>query len=242
MVTDEGVCIRQWDWSETSQTVSIFTRGQGIIRGIAKGAKRENARFSGGIEIMTRAEVISSSKPTDGLTLLAAWDLLETFPAARRSLSAFYAGMGMLDVVQRSLSERDPHPGLYDALVEGLRSLGEPAADRRALLRVIWKALDETGHRPELARDVSTGGDLEPARSYAFSARLGGLTRDDHGAAPGVWRVRAETVDLLRALAAGSPPDGDEGAVDRATRLLALYFREVFACELPALKAWLERS
>ena len=241
MVTDEGVCIRQWDWSETSQTVSIFTRDQGVIRGIAKGSKRENARFSGGIEVMTRAEVISSSKPTDGLTLLAAWDLLETYPAARRSLSAFYAGMTMLDLVHHALSERDPHPELYDALLEGLRALGGPEGDRWPLLRLLWNVLNETGHRPELHRDASTGGKLEPANSYAFSARMGGLTADTHDSGAPVWRLRAGTVDLLRNLAAGAPAPNDPPSIDRATRLLALYFREVFACELPSLKQWLDK-
>jgi DNA repair protein RecO (recombination protein O) len=241
MVTDEGVCIRQWDWSETSQTVSIFTRGQGVIRGIAKGAKRENARFSGGIEVMTRAEVISSAKATEGLTLLAAWDLLETYPAARRSLSAFYAGMTMLDLVHHALSERDPHAELYDALVDGLRSLGEPDADRRALLQLLWHVLSETGHRPEVERDAATGAGLETSSSYAFNARMGGLTAEAPQSGAPVWRVRAETVGLLRALSAGRPDAADPAAVDRATRLLALYFREVFACELPSLKQWLDK-
>jgi DNA repair protein RecO (recombination protein O) len=241
MVTDEGVCIRQWDWSETSQTVSIFTRDQGVIRGIAKGSKRENARFSGGIEVMTRAELISSSKPTEGLTLLAAWDLLETFPAARRSLSAFYSGMTMLDLVHHALSERDPHPALYDALIQALRALGGPQGDRWALLRLLWQVLSETGHRPELERDASTGGVLEAANSYAFNARLGGLTADVHNANAPVWRLRAGTVDLLRALAAGAHTPADPASIDRATRLLALYFREVFACDLPSLKHWLDK-
>ncbi|MCH7601829.1 MAG: recombination protein O N-terminal domain-containing protein, partial [Planctomycetes bacterium] len=35
-----AICIRRWDFSETSQTVSLFTSEAGIIRGLAKGAKR----------------------------------------------------------------------------------------------------------------------------------------------------------------------------------------------------------
>ena len=39
-ISDYAICIRRWDFSETSQTVSLFTRESGIIRGLAKGAKR----------------------------------------------------------------------------------------------------------------------------------------------------------------------------------------------------------
>jgi len=243
MVTDMGVCIRQWDWSETSQTVSIFGRDIGIVRGLAKGSKRENARFSGGLEVMTRAEFIVSLKPTEGLMTLAAWDLQETFPAARLSLSAFYAGMTMLDLIHHAIREQDPHPPLFDALLESLRGLGTPASDRLALLRLLWAVLSETGHQPELMLDVNSGKELEPARSYAFNARMGGLTRDAGEGGDGIWRVRSETVELLRGVSVGRG-DGtpDVPGVERATKLLALYFREVFACELPSMKVWLGKG
>src|SRR4051812_20305466 len=68
-VTDQAVCIRQWDWSETSQTVSLFGRETGVVRAIAKGSKREHSRFSGGLEVMTRGEMIVHIKAGDSLSL-----------------------------------------------------------------------------------------------------------------------------------------------------------------------------
>lgn len=239
LTTDQALCIRVWDWSETSQTVSLFGRTTGVIRGVAKGAKRENARFSGGLEVLTRGEFIASIKNTEQLALLTAWDLQETFPAARASLSAFYAGMTMLDLVHHAVKDHDQHPALFDALLASLRELGEPGRDTWALLCFLWTLLVETGHQPELFQDAA-GGELTDARSYAFSARLGGLTKDTPQS-DGVWRVRAETVTLLRGLAAGIQ-EGDRAAAQRATKLLALYFREVFACELPSMRGVLGRE
>lgn len=249
-VIDQAVCIRQWDWSETSQTVSVFARGHGIIRGVAKGSKREGSKFSGGLEVLTRGEVVANVKAAEGLALLTAWDLQETFPAARATLSAFYAGMCMLDLVHHAVRDSDPHEGLFDGLVACLRRLGEAREDRAATLAFLWGVLDETGHRPELDRDVRGGGVLAEAASYGFVPRLGGVTVDDRrgdGADGPVLRVRAETVALLRAVAAAS--DGDvaageleaeaaDAAVGRALRLLAVYFREVFAADPPSLRAF----
>jgi DNA repair protein RecO (recombination protein O) len=248
-VIDQAVCIRQWDWSETSQTVSVFSRAHGVLRGIAKGSRREHAPFSGGIEVLTRAEVSAIVKPASDLANITAWDLQETFPALRRSLPSFYTAMYMIDLVHHALSERDPHPLLFDALLDALRALAEPAGSRAALLRFQWAALSDTGYRPELDLDV-TGSSrrLPAARTYAFLPRLGGFTDDSPAPPPPApyWRVRAETLDLLRLVANGALPatgefaagaEASNDSLDRATRLLAAYFREVLGRDIPSMTA-----
>ena len=49
---DEAICIRHWDFSETSQTVGLFSRTHGLIRAIAKGSRRERGGFSGGVDLI----------------------------------------------------------------------------------------------------------------------------------------------------------------------------------------------
>ena len=51
---DQAICIRHWDYSETSQTVGLFGRTLGCFRGLAKGARRERGSFSGGLDLLTR--------------------------------------------------------------------------------------------------------------------------------------------------------------------------------------------
>lgn len=241
---DDAVCIRHWDWSETSQTVSLFSREHGIVRCVAKGSRRERSDFSGGLELATRGEMAVSLKRDGQLSNLTAWDLQEIFPQVRSSLSAFTHAMAMLDVVHHCLEPLDPHPGLFDALVRGLRSLTDPPAQRPALAVVLWTALDDTGHRPELFVDAATGAELPPpsdAGVRTFSPRAGGLVAGAVRDGP-AWRVRAETVELLRLIASGVWPDPDArdpATVERAARLLGWYFREVFGVEPPALAPFL---
>ncbi|HEX2838968.1 MAG TPA: recombination protein O N-terminal domain-containing protein [Phycisphaerales bacterium] len=252
--TDDAICVRAWDWSETSQTVVFFARALGVVRCVAKGSKREDARFSGGIEPMTRGELIVSLRKLErnpqSLATLTSWDLQEPFPAVRSGLSAFYAGHAMLDVVQHAVTDADPHPALYDALLAGARMLcGDAAVNDRAVLLVAWSALSDTGHAPELFRDVRTGDELSAARTYAFAPRLGGLTADAAGvgsvggaAVSPVWRVRAETVAVLRDVSRGGVSPGiDPVSIVRAASLLLMYYREVFSCDPSAVRAWMER-
>ncbi len=261
---DQALCIRVWDWSETSQTMVLFARDLGLLRAIAKGAKRPNANFSGGLEAMTRGELFVSTRPLlknpNALATLTAWDLQETFPDARRSLDAFYAGACLLDLVQHGLHDSDPHPQVFDAAIDALRSLTSTEVTRLTLLRFTWTLLHETGHAPELEVDVTTGEPLPSAASFAFLPHRGGFARD--GLAIGlldtrtfekqtdrdgersndmVWRVRANTRDLLRQLAVqGSPSDVDATTVGRCARLLLMYFREVHRCDPHAVRTMLD--
>lgn len=245
VLRDEAVCIRQWDWSETSQTVTLLGRETGLIRGIAKGAKRENSQFSGGLETLTRGELLAVTRPSAQLATLTAWDLQETFPALRRSLRAFYCGMYFADLVQHLVSEADPHPVLFDALVDSLRGLEDVGGEELALLRFQWAVLSEAGYRPELDSDVTTGGPLIEASSYGFRPAQGGLGPDPalsslplQTAQGPVWRVRSDTVKLLRGLSVGAPEalgSARPDSLDRANRLLALYVREILGRQPAAM-------
>lgn len=239
-VSDDAVCIRHWDWSETSQTVSLFTRGHGLVRALAKGSKRPKSPYSGGVELLTRGQASFIIRPSSELALLTAWDLEETFPALRRALAAHNAGLYMADLVQHAITDHDPHPGLYDQMVASLRELSGEAGGGGvgpALLRMQWALLVETGYAPML--DESAAPAPGPGGAYLFSAAHGGLVGDGMERGAGAWPVRPETIGLLREIArdrgfdaAGVPA----AVVERANRLLAAYIRHVLGREPPTLR------
>jgi len=227
---DQAVCIRHWDWSETSQTVSLLARSHGLLRALAKGSRRPKAPFSGGLELLTLGRAGLIVKPATELALLTEWDLQEIFPALRTSLRAHHAGLYFADLTHHALVDRDPHPALFDALVTALRGLAEPGSVATALLRYQWSVLVETGHRPVVGADAATGEPLRPAAVYRFRPELGGLVMPTGGSAPG-WPVRAQTVAVLRGLEGGGPMEGPAESVDRANRLLASCLRYVLGRE-----------
>jgi len=235
-ITDTAVCIRRWDFSETSQTVSLLTREHGIIRGIAKGAKREKGNFSGGLDVLTRGQVIAIVRPGRDLATLTAWHLEETYRALRQKLAANRAGLFMADLVHHMVIEHDPHPALFDALDEALTALAEPPRVAIALLRLQWQLLEETGYRPEVRRDARTGAALPPeATAYAFSARAGGVVVEMGG--PETWPVRRRTIEVLAVLArGGSINDIEPETITRASRLLAFYCRTIIGREPPTMR------
>lgn len=240
--TDTAICIRRWDFSETSQTVSLFTREHGVIRGIAKGAKREKGNFSGGIDLLTRGQIVALARGGDvsrsggesGLATLTNWNLEEVYRAIRSSLPANRAALYVADLLHHMLKEADPHPRLFDAFDEALLALADRDRIELTLLTMQWSILCETGYQPELHRNAETGAELPAkAATLAFSPGAGGIVDDVPG--PDRWRVRMETIELLRAIAAGSG-DGTPVAAARANRLLASYIREILGVEPPAMR------
>lgn len=244
---DEGVCVRHWDWSETSQTVMVLTRNHGLLRCVAKGSKREKAPFSGGVELLTRAGLTVIIKPSAEMAQLTSWDLLEPMPLVRRDHARYAAATYCVDLVPRLVHDHDPHPGLYDALAATLGAIGGADGVAREaipawLAWLQWRLLDETGSKPEVALDVRTGEDLAETDPVGFAWDLGGLVRVGRGGAagPGVGRIRPGTAAVLRRLDAGAGPDGLLGTPDdtlRAGRVLAARIRALMGAEPPAL-AW----
>ncbi|MBL4699071.1 MAG: DNA repair protein RecO [Phycisphaerales bacterium] len=252
-IQDHAVCVRHWDWSETSQTVSLMTREHGMIRCIAKGSKREKAAFSGGLEIATMGHMVAIVKPNSDLAILTAWDLVEPMYLIRQSLERFHACMYAIDLIPRLINDHDPHPYIYDALIQTLHATASPElcttpqGIHAQLAWYQWQLLDHTGARPELMCDVHSGKELdEDAQVYGFSPALGGLTldprhmNDDRSsiALSDTWRVRRSTVDLLRQLREGTDSSELAGvSQDQITRvggLLASYIRYVIGSEVPS--------
>ena len=234
---DDAICIRVWDWSETSQTVSLFCRSLGVIRGLAKGAKRQDARFSGGYELFTRGQAGVLQKSQDALATLTAWDLTELFPGARRDLPRFFAAMAMLDLTNSMIRDRDPHPVMFDALIRAGRRLASQGAGepREALLAYLWATLVECGYRLELFRDVRQEQDLDVGNVQVFVPALGGFSsRVEHGEQ--AWRVRPQTLRVLRGLETPGVDLEDGEAVGRSLGLLCAYVREVLGQPVPSLE------
>ncbi|MEO0587053.1 MAG: DNA repair protein RecO, partial [Planctomycetota bacterium] len=231
---DEAVVLRAVEWSESSQIVTLLTRTHGKVRGLAKGSKRQSPssvqRFTGGFELLTVGRVTATTRPSTDLATVTEWDLLNANPHLRRSLTRQRVGFVAASYVDALTADEDPHEALYHAvcavLGDGDDGDGDEVAGAEGLLGFQWALLSEAGYRPELAVDVRTGAELADAKRYTFDPQAGGFTAergDDR------WRVRGETLALLRTVAAGEEIDAKAAGatVGRANRLLTSYVREL---------------
>ncbi len=229
-IRDQAICIRHWDFSETSQTVSLFTRDHGTLRGLAKGARRDGGRFSGGIDLLARGELVAIVKPDRDLATLTDWDLQEVFWGLRATLRANHAGYYIADLVQQFFPDSAPHPTFFDALCDALRSAGSSRElTEPTLLRFQWRLLVEAGFQPRLEYPTKSA----QASTLGFDPARGEVVGE--GEVGPQWRVRRSTIECLRCLESESPI-ADESAARRAGSLLAAYVREVLQREPPTMR------
>jgi len=243
--TDTAICLRDLDWSETSQVVVLLTESHGKVRGVAKGSRRQSpssiARFSGGINLLTLGQAIMTTKPAGQLAQITEWDQRDDHYHLRTDLSAQWSAMYAADLAGALLADEDPHPGVFRALSQMLQASAQPGRASAALLIFQWALLVDVGYQPELDRDVADGGALTKAKAYSFDPKLGGLTTRN-GMGDERWRVRSNTIELLRSVAGGDPLlDADAESIDRGNRLLCTYARSLLDKQLPTMD-WLLKN
>lgn len=183
-LTDDGICLRVTDFSETSQIVGMFTRRHGLVPLIAKGAKRPSKKnvMSGPLDLLTGGQVVfvpaRETPGTSGAQLgtLAEWQLTDHRQELRRNLAALNAAMMCAEITTHLVHPQDPHPELFAELEAALASLGTAAGPNlaRVLVAYLKAALQAAGYWPQFQQCLACGrptGDW-PMR---FNPRGGGV-------------------------------------------------------------------
>lgn len=241
-ITDDAYVLRHWPFSETSQTVALFGKEHGVLRGLAKGAHRERGAFSGGFETLDMGQIVAIIKPNSDLAILTEWSLVRRPRSIYLSLAAHRAALYMADLVRHTCTDADPHPALWDSMDGAMRALDEGNDPMGIALRFQWAILEETGHRPEIS--APQNGDSDAA-VFGFDPAAGRVLEDPgrHHVGPEIWRIRASTLGLLRSLNDGeSETSPDRETLERANLFLASCLRWVLGRELPTMTALFEQG
>lgn len=200
LLKDTAIVLRRLDYSETSQVLAVFTRDHGQARLIAKGIKRgTKTRVAVGLDLLELGHLLFSSNPAkaDALGILAEWRQIESFPHLRIDLAKLYAAQYAAEVTSQLTEPNDPHPGVFNGLVDLLRAL-KVHPPLNALVRFLILLLHEIGLKPEWARCVNCGRSVAGDHVIYFSSRQGGaICRDCE---PSMVEKRRVTAAVLAGL------------------------------------------
>jgi DNA repair protein RecO (recombination protein O) len=200
-----ALVIRGTDWSETSRIATLWTREYGKVRALAKGGRRLKSSFEVAFDLLSVVEVMFIRKAHGGLDLLTEATLRERFPHLRTDLRALYCGYYFAELLSDGTFDYDPHPELFDATLDSLRAMADPAVDRAATasaFELVW--LSELGYRPRFEECAACGSAVPAAARVLFSPTAGGVicTNCSGSVADRRW-LGAEARTALRNLAAG---------------------------------------
>ena len=164
-----GYVLHTYPYRETSLVVEAFTRAQGRVAMIARGAKRPRSALRGSIMAFQPLGLSWSGRGELRLLLRAEWQGGQQLLQGRALLCGFYLNELLLKLLPRE----DAHEQLfldYQAALERLAAEPEPDA----VLRRFEKALlRELGYALPLERDCASGREIEPGRTYAYDPERG---------------------------------------------------------------------
>ena len=215
--TQPAFVLHQWDWSETSLILDMFTREQGRIAVVAKGAKRPYSQMRAVLLPFQRIAVgLGRPRADEGSDILTLRSAEYAGAGSVLPPAQLFAGFYLNELLMKLLARHDPHPLLFDAYTGTLQAMagqGDVEARAEVALRAFeLLLLRETGVLPELDRDTATQEDVQPGRRYALRPE-GGL-----GAAAGT----EPTLDATDCLALQAALDANDLAALRSASAPAL--------------------
>ena len=181
--------LHQWDWSETSLILDLFTRDRGRLAAVAKGAKRPYSQLRPVLMPFQRLLVLTGKpKADEGADILSLRSAEYAGAGAALPASRLITGFYLNELLMKLLARGDPHEALFDAYADTLLALaGSPldAADEAPLRAFELVLLQETGVLPDLACTTSTQTPLKPDAAYQLHAEAGLMPADRSDSAQG---------------------------------------------------------
>lgn len=151
IVETPAIVIRTHPFSETSVIARCFTREMGKIGLMVHGAKKSRSQRSAHFQSLSHLNLIFYHKSGRGLQTLKKSDFIETWKNYHNDLKRIALAMAAIELTEKTVTDEDPHPDLFDELVSVLRTLD---TRKSALNLVFWyyelKLLILLGFRPDL--------------------------------------------------------------------------------------------
>lgn len=185
---------------ETSFLLDFYTRKNGKIRGLLKGARTPEPQFGALYEPYTWDHVVFYEKKNSEIFLISQCDLIDYFPGLRDDLERITYATYYTELVDAMCGMGEKNEDIFEASLFALRSLSlgsDPALCTR-ILEI--KLLKYTGLIPGLKQCVNCG-DQCLNENAKFSVSQGGvLCPDCAGNTPGARRVFSGTIGFIDAV------------------------------------------
>jgi DNA repair protein RecO (recombination protein O) len=194
----EGIVLRSYNLAEADKIVVCLTRHAGIVRSVARGARRLKSRFGAGLEPFTIIALSYYEKEGRELVSLRQAEIIRSFFGLARNAEAVAALAYMSELVMEFAPPHEPNEKLFRMVKAVVEALSGAPEDLSALVRYfeVW-TLKLAGFLPDLRSCADCGKRLgEDSQTFLnaeFKARCGscsnGLGKEFSTAAHGQLRA-----------------------------------------------------
>ena len=227
----DALVLRAVDYGENDRMLTLFTAARGKIGAGCKGVRRAGAKLKFAAQPFCFAEFVLAER--GGRHTVTGASLYDGFYSLREDISAYYAGIAVLEACDGLLYEGMESAKLFVNAVSALANLSE-GEGAPALVKFLLEALRLAGW-PVQADGCGVCGKPLSGR-MAFDMERGSFVCPDccKDASP------ASESTYLAIRAAQGAGEGTPDGYKRALRLLGAYFYYHTEKEIPALSEYLK--
>jgi len=174
----EGIVLKTYPLGDTSRIVVAYTREHGLLKLVAKGARKAPSRFGFALEPLSRSRFVIYHKPDRDLHLLSQADTLAATGSELSDLTRLAHAEAALELIDRLVWGEEPHAELFELLVVALETVTRAPLPALPAITIAFQVQMASllGYRPRLDACAHCGGTLSTRR--VFSPARGGLLCD----------------------------------------------------------------
>ncbi len=199
LIKTEALVLRTTPFQESSLIVKLFTKEQGKVSVIAKGARRLKSGLRGYLEPLSYIEAIYYYKSTREIQTLAKADLIQAFCGNNADLRCNIFGTAVLELIDRTVYDHQHDEEIFVAAVKALMAMNHGDAQHQlhfvGFLLILAGVLGyqlETGYCSQCNR---------PMHEAYFSSATGQLVCEKCGNyLTSTNKLSATDLDLLKQL------------------------------------------
>jgi len=171
-----AVVSRTMRMSNSSKLVTLITEKHGLVKVVARGARRPTSKFGAALEPVTLIDCIYYYKDNRELQTISSTDLIDDYAGLKDDLIRLTTASAILEMTQRFTPEGDTAAGTFGLLTASLKSLEKARQHdvEKHLWRFVLRLLTTAGYRPVLDKCIRCGNDIRGSHVF-FSYADGGV-------------------------------------------------------------------
>jgi DNA repair protein RecO (recombination protein O) len=178
LTESEAIVLRTYPLREADLLVTLFTRAEGKVRGVARSAKKSKRRFGGALEPLTYVRAFYDIRERQELVRLDACEVLESPLAAEVSYPRAVALAHLAELLDELLPDREANDDIFRLTLSVLRVLAGDEIWMPVTYFDLWLTR-LVGFLPELTECIVCGRGLNGSRAYFHALADGLMCADD---------------------------------------------------------------
>lgn len=174
----EAIVLRTYPLREADLLVTLFTRIEGKVRGVARSAKRSRKRFGGALEPLTFVRALYEDRERQELARLDACEVLESPLASEISYARATALAHVAELLDELLPDREANDAVFRLTLSVLSSLRGAEIWLPVTYFELWMTR-LVGFLPDFTECMSCGRALNGSRAFFHALADGLMCPDD---------------------------------------------------------------